>query len=531
MGSKYRWFDFAASKGYSDENLDALLADIQGKPAASPKPKGPSASAVKQAKESAVGGGQKKCSKGKNCSATCIYAGDECLVNLDPKVSEALTKLVSHVQAFVSRGGDEETALQALGRFEGSGTIEGQAKKVAKALDSMEKAYPDPAEREKKISQVFDLVLPGMAKKGDTGEKQALNEEQVLHLIKNKEIEGYEKVYQDVKSGKLKTPEEVNSALVPFAKNRRVNDISDSQVDLAMSMLPKDLVSSLGKQGSPGEWGKWGANQDTLSVPEGGHTPTNQSASERARLIVRIGMQEGMRDMYTGQRVGFGDIDLEHTVPFGVGRAGAETGANFGLTTRKNNREKGDISPEEWRQKVLAKYPTENGQLTAAARKKLQDEQIAAQKYNDEKAKVQGGTNPDTVASVFKGIDESANKGATKQKLKNKALQSMAGYGETYLHGFRANRPGASRRVYIYRGTAQGEQIMDTAAAVIDKYSKEGNTAKVEKAMEILRSGAPRIHEVLDQKYGSKRLDSEATEATDLANKVRKEILEELEAL
>jgi hypothetical protein len=49
--------------------------------------------------------------------------------------------------------------------------------------------------------------------------------------------------------------------------------------------------------------------------------------------------------------------------------------------------------------------------------------------------------------------------------------------------------------------------------------------------MEILRSGAPRIHEVLDQKYGSKRLDSEATEATDLANKVRKEILEELEAL
>lgn len=555
MGSKYRWFDFADSRNLQGDDatverlgqrqgITGASSPLPGKPAASPslsksktsskvmgESRAHTAGEIEAADRNAVGGKRDKCKKGKSCSATCIYHGDDCVVDLDPVLAESLTKLVSHIKGFVDRGGDEEIALNALERFESSGTIEGQAKKVTKALNDIEKTYPDPKEREKRITQVFDLVLPGMAKKGDTGEKQALSEDQVLYLANNKAIEGFEKVYQDVKSGKLKTPEEVNAALRPLAQQRRVNDISDSQIDLAISLMPKDLIASLGKQGSPGEWGKWGANQDTLAVPEGGHTPKNASAAERARLIVRIGMQEGMRDMYTGQKVGFGDIDLEHTIPFGVAKAGAETGSNFGLTTRKNNREKGDISPEEWRQKVLEKYPMEGGNLTEKARQRLQDEQVAAQKYNDEKAKVSGGTSPGTVASVFKGIDDSANKGPVKQKLKNKALQSMAGYGETYLHGFRANRAGASRRMYIYRGSALGEKVMDTAAQVIDKYSQSGDTAKVEKALEILRSASPRIHAILDEKYGPKRLDNEATEGPAISNKVRQEILSELEAL
>jgi hypothetical protein len=475
--------------------------------------------------------GQKGCVKGKSCGATCIYQGDECVLGLDPNVSSALSKVVEHIRGYVKRGGSEEVAQQALERMESKTTFEATAKKISSSLDEMEKAYPNAKEREEKISQVFDLILPGIAKKGDTGEKQAYSQKQIEHLVNNKDIPKYEQVYNDVKSGKLKTPEEVNAALKPLAEKRRVNDISDTQVNLAMSMLPSDLVASLSKQGQPGEWGKWGKNQSTLDVPEGGHTAKNASAQERARLIVRIGMQEGMRDMYTGQKIGFGDIDLEHTIPFGVAKAGAETGSNFGLTTRLNNRAKGDLSPETWRGKVLKGYETKEGKLTPKALQKLQDEQAAARKYNDEKAKVSGGTRPDTVAAVFKGIDDSSNKPVIKSKLKNKALQSMAGYGETYLQGFRANRPGASRRVYIYRGNATGDKVMDAAAKKIDEATKAGDTAKVEKVLDILRGGAPRINEALDKQYGPKRLDNEATGAADVANKVRQNILSEIEAV
>jgi hypothetical protein len=132
---------------------------------------------------------------------------------------------------------------------------------------------------------------------------------------------------------------------------------------------------------------------------------------------------------------------------------------------------------------------------------------------------------------VFRGIEESDNNTATKQKLKNKAMASMADYGETYLAGFRANRPGASRRVYLYRNSAEGERVLDIASRVIDDASRSGDTARVEKALDILRSGAPRINEALTKRYGPQRLDNEATEAADVANSVRGQLMKELEAL
>ena len=450
------------------------------------------------------------------------------MLDLDPKTSAAVTKVIPLIKSYVSRGGSEEVVEGVLERLDSGGKFATTAKTIAKALDNMEKEYPDPKEREEKINQVFDLILPGIAKKGDTGELQAYSPDQIEFLAKNKNIEKYEAVYQDVKSGKLKTPEEINEALKPLAASRRVNKISEAQVDLAMALLPQDLKNSLKTQGGPGEWGKWGENQSSLDPPSEGWTGKNQAGLARARLIVRIGMEEGMRDMYTGRRIGFGDIDLEHTVPFGVAKRGAETGSNFGLTTRLSNRAKGDDSPEAWRQRVLNQYEMKNGKLTPEAMKKLQKEQAEVAEYNAKRESMRSAR-PDTVAAIFKGIDESNEKPENKSKLKNKALNALAGYTETYFQGWRANRDGQSRRIYVYRGVEIGDKVMDTAAQKIDAAQKSGDTGKVEKILDILRSGPTRINSELDKQYGPKRLDSEATNATETANTVRKEILTELE--
>jgi hypothetical protein len=236
-----------------------------------------------------------------------------------------------------------------------------------------------------------------------------------------------------------------------------------------------------------------------------------------------------MKDMYTGQKIGFGDMDLEHTVPFGVAKAGAETGSNFGLTTRLNNRAKGDDSPEEWRKRVLSKYPVENGKLTESARKKLAEKQREVRKYNEDRARVSGGTNPDTVAAVFKGIDESKDTPKIKSSLKNKAFKALTGYTETYLQGFRANRAKARRRIYIFKDSELGTQILDTSAKKIDAAVKRGDTGTVERVTSILRSASPRINGILDRRYGPNRLDNEAADATSVANDVRRQILSEIE--
>ena len=60
---------------------------------------GPSASQIRSAKVKAVGGGRKRCRKGKNCSAACIAGNKYCLVDLPEPVAAAMPKVTKMIQA------------------------------------------------------------------------------------------------------------------------------------------------------------------------------------------------------------------------------------------------------------------------------------------------------------------------------------------------------------------------------------------------------------------------------------------------
>ena len=64
----------------------------------------PTRSEIIQAQSKAVGGGRKRCRRGKNCSATCISGADYCLVDLSPSVGIASTKVRNLVERKLSRG-------------------------------------------------------------------------------------------------------------------------------------------------------------------------------------------------------------------------------------------------------------------------------------------------------------------------------------------------------------------------------------------------------------------------------------------
>ena len=53
----------------------------------------PTQSEIRTAKTQAVGGGRKRCRKGKNCSAACIQAGMECLVEMPESAGIAASKV------------------------------------------------------------------------------------------------------------------------------------------------------------------------------------------------------------------------------------------------------------------------------------------------------------------------------------------------------------------------------------------------------------------------------------------------------
>ena len=58
----------------------------------------PSVSEIRTAKSQAVGGGRKRCRRGKNCSAACIQAGMVCLVEMPESAGVSLGKVSSFLQ-------------------------------------------------------------------------------------------------------------------------------------------------------------------------------------------------------------------------------------------------------------------------------------------------------------------------------------------------------------------------------------------------------------------------------------------------
>lgn len=58
----------------------------------------PTVSEIRSAKSKAVGGGRKRCRRGKNCSAACIQAGMDCLVEMPESVGVALGKVSSSLR-------------------------------------------------------------------------------------------------------------------------------------------------------------------------------------------------------------------------------------------------------------------------------------------------------------------------------------------------------------------------------------------------------------------------------------------------
>ena len=113
--------------------------------------KGPTASAIRAANRNAVGGGRKRCRKGKNCSATCIDAGKDCLVGLPEPVSASTGKVAKMLQAKQGQGGGGAPAAAATpAPAQGAPTLEELSKRVTEAGKEYVQASGTPQAAAKK---------------------------------------------------------------------------------------------------------------------------------------------------------------------------------------------------------------------------------------------------------------------------------------------------------------------------------------------------------------------------------------------
>ena len=107
--------------------------------------KGPTASAIRAANRNAVGGGPKRCRKGKNCSATCIAFNKDCLVGLPEPVSVATTKVAKMLQARQGQGGGTAApAATPQATPSGAPSLQDLSKRISQAREEYEDAYGTP---------------------------------------------------------------------------------------------------------------------------------------------------------------------------------------------------------------------------------------------------------------------------------------------------------------------------------------------------------------------------------------------------
>jgi hypothetical protein len=342
-----------------------------------------SAHVAQRERGSDSGGKKDKCKKGKSCGASCIFYNDECLVIFpDPGVQEGLSKFRDYLRDRVEKGSisseeaekvfkkyagledlkDQERDLKS-GKVTKSGSsewdeelksetqkqeIRKRAQELTEAYSEMGKAYPDPKEREKAFNRTVDGVLETAFGVKNPGAAVSEREVEGIYRLQGR-IKAASKVYENVLGGKIKTAEQMRDALKEVAEGYRVNKVSDAEVKLAMAFMPAEARTFLGKAGSVAEGGHFpiGSKSDVIPTSFGPVQKANTEQQRgRAELLVRIGLESGWRDIYTGEKIPLLESDLEHIIPASHGGKLSEQGYNYGLTKSRLNRGKSEGSPD-----------------------------------------------------------------------------------------------------------------------------------------------------------------------------------------
>lgn len=320
MGSKYRWFDFADSRRLQGDDarverlgqqrgLTGESSPVLGKPAASSKSEGPTSSAIKQANEKTSSGGQKRCTIGKKCNATCIYINDNCLVGLSPSVGAALTR-VSKILSEQVEGGSvtEQTAEEVVEKLKELEQSQTKAFTTFKNLLDSGKASDAEADNVARLL-VSTIITPGQ----DRNVVRKMSFEDIEATLKPGRLEALEDAYQKSFNASGKFDPSQKGGMGDLIKSQfLVNTISSEVAEAAYYMLPSKVRSAIDKAGAVKGTAVMYGGDDSKGDPTFADKPTR----ERGIFLVKRWMEQGGLDPYTGRPIDIRNAEPEHMVAF-----------------------------------------------------------------------------------------------------------------------------------------------------------------------------------------------------------------------
>jgi hypothetical protein len=190
-------------------------------------PTGPSASEIRSAKTKAVGGGRKRCRKGKNCSATCIAGNKYCLVDLPEPVAAAMPKVVGVVRK-------KKEGVGAVATSTPSG---GGASQELSGVDKIQKMGDDG--RLKKLENTAEEYKKRWADTIGKGDLEATKKAWDTYQFVKKDYDDFKKEYDDKYNRPVaKSPKELMSS-----ESKRVRDRIQSRIDEGTAGQKPEVVA------------------------------------------------------------------------------------------------------------------------------------------------------------------------------------------------------------------------------------------------------------------------------------------------
>jgi hypothetical protein len=554
MGSKYRWFDFAASKGYSADNLDALLADIQGKPATSPSSRSLGSSKEKAEKADSSQGGRNssgkkaKCVKGNSCGATCIFHNDKCIMDLPAGVQSPVSQVRDRLEKLVKSGKiTEDEAASYFGR------LAEKSKSESTQEDEEDQAVTFTKGKAKEIEATYEKFKQQFMVNGKLDEKaldEALNYNLELAVAATyterekaipasvKEIEGtqqrreylkkYSELQEDVQkrkdAGNPYTPEELKKKLEPLTAERRIRpEPTMAEKEFFLALLPKQEVDYLETAGallkSP-NGGRFGEDTSTSALPVS-YGPlgkqTRQEARNRALLLVGVYHMEDGRDFGSGVRMPITWMDMEHNIPAEVAGKAAEQGCNFSFFRTGSNVGRGSTPYIQWweaRVKSEGYEFDKNNNLTPESRNRVQNNFTEKMNQIFFKNDVENRAARAKTGAQIRELYEQA-KAVSDKALREKLLTKIIAFNlntiETVGGGIQSHGRGEKRWYWFGKDVAGSEQLSSKLLEKLASLHEEGNQDKIRQFREILNSGSIRVKEQVNRrvKPDPKDIDSD----------------------
>ena len=250
----------------------------------------PTAGQIRRAKQQAVGGRRKRCTRGKNCSAACISGDKLCLVTFPEPVQDPIRRVRDYLM--------QKNNITP-------GSI--QDKRINAAIDKIVPVIKVATEGKHAVPTTSKVTKPEVEWKRDAkrAERPALPWKEIQGLKERKDLLSQAEVER-----------EAMKALHREATSRGLR-LPRAELEMIYEVLPKNVQTSLAKSGRAGT-DQWYAGRDD----QGKATFSRGAGKERAIAVLDMWFRPGGTDAYQGRGSKMWappDLSVEHIIPLSKG--------------------------------------------------------------------------------------------------------------------------------------------------------------------------------------------------------------------